>query len=1347
MWLLALGLLALLVVFLVQNYKLSKKHKQLTAKKAQIDLLLYELYREGKIGEQAYRRMTDPGFDENLPPTAQGFAHSQNVQAPYIPIPPVAAKQYTVPTPAGQTVVPPTMQYPNRQPLASSAPDAPQETALPWQQSAAQQPLPAHPQPVYSREAWSATEGLNQSRLKKKINPVNLILILGVTLVVLAGLIFTTTTWRFLSDITKIITASSFSVLFFGVSVLADKRLKLKNTAMAFYSLGSIFVPITFIGLGFFELLGSWLSFQGDGRFFLAFAAAAGFCIAGAVGTANYQSKMFADMTLGSLSLSVIFLCAFFAPTNEVVMICFTLFAAAVVFMKDRILIWERAKNSSLAILVYRLRAYSLINLFIAGFYSIFLCDFSMVSTIAALLCAGCFFKETLSQENEKGYYPAFFSLLLLGCLKFAAPGQIDRSVLLSSFVVFAVTAMSVLSLFHERVQKALRIGCGIVSLLVFMTNGISLLFSRTLSPMGVLATALVYLCLVLISLKENSKPLYCIHAVIAVALLAEVVFILPDSMPKDLLFCVLMLAAFLLYRLPRLYKGKMLQTMAGDAIFPLAALFTTLFMPQTALSFYAARYSLATGLEAIGCALILCVILVLLILDRHETIATKAAAYLLPFVTTVLCVLLWRIRGFYGGTADLNMLLLLHYIVLTLAGIAAFVLGRRFTVFQRLSLPLFVHIAAQSLLGTLLGCWGFVYYFAFTWGLGVYLLAYCGVMQRGVPEGLTSGLQKASYYIGGSVVLLASWFSAQSMGVGGGILTAHSWVYALYAPALLSAGALIFSHISDKLPNWKKPWWVSGMMPLALGGASITSLLAVGSHYIFDHIPYLVVLCITLCTICYYGFFIRRNTAACLPQMLLLLPVVYGKVFSLMSPQVLYRSQFAVLCLIVPCIILSLILHRRVFEVVLQGGGRRRQLDCFACMTFFSLFALLPPADNNWRFYVLLLFATFTLSLYRRISLQYADRILLTLMGGFITAALCVQPFSVLPTEIATEYLLLIPVIYVFVLRFVWSKFSGAMRWIFYIVCTAALLVLSAEALIYRRAFDVTVLGLLAVLLIGLPFFTPHRRWYYPAAATLMFVWWAQPIIAIPPILILEYIMFAPVLFIAGLYILLKQKREIVLRLLYAYTWISMPLLLIDSLRTGFPIDSILLFVLSAGFIVYAYRVRQLKWYLPGAASLIIYCWSQQMVSIPQIISLEINAAVPVCLFAATFVFWGERKKTYETVLFTLSVVSTVLLVADGIRSQSPIDALIVGVLMLSLLIVSFIRKKQRWLLFSAITILGLVINMTKTFWMSLAWWIYLLAAGIVLIAVAAANEAVKQKGEGNLTNKVKTLLKDWNW
>ncbi len=95
---------------------------------------------------------------------------------------------------------------------------------------------------------------------------IDILLKVGLAMVLIAGLLFATTTWHFITDTIKIISLISMGLLFLGLSVFSEAKLKLEKTTKAYFILGLAFLILTFIGVGYFAPFSTWFSYIGEGR-------------------------------------------------------------------------------------------------------------------------------------------------------------------------------------------------------------------------------------------------------------------------------------------------------------------------------------------------------------------------------------------------------------------------------------------------------------------------------------------------------------------------------------------------------------------------------------------------------------------------------------------------------------------------------------------------------------------------------------------------------------------------------------------------------------------------------------------------------------------------------------------------------------------------------------------------------------------------------------------------------------------------------------------------------------------------------------------------------------------------
>lgn len=91
---------------------------------------------------------------------------------------------------------------------------------------------------------------------------------IGVIFLLIAGTFLATSTWDMLSSWMKTGLITVVSFLFFGLAIFTTRILKIKKTAFAFHVLGSLFLPIIILSIGFYQQFGPYLSLFGEGRFY-----------------------------------------------------------------------------------------------------------------------------------------------------------------------------------------------------------------------------------------------------------------------------------------------------------------------------------------------------------------------------------------------------------------------------------------------------------------------------------------------------------------------------------------------------------------------------------------------------------------------------------------------------------------------------------------------------------------------------------------------------------------------------------------------------------------------------------------------------------------------------------------------------------------------------------------------------------------------------------------------------------------------------------------------------------------------------------------------------------------------
>ena len=176
-----------------------------------------------------------------------------------------------------------------------------------------QTPPPPMPQQTYMRPVQQAAP----PKPKQPFSPIPLLLFAGVAFLFLGGALVLAQTWETLADSARAVILLLFSMMFFGANLIAEKVFRLPRTGLAFYILGTIFLPLAVAAIGVFKLFGEWFSFAGDGRFIVGAAICACFGVSTFVGTRSYKSPLLAWLSLGAAATGVLSLDCFLIDNDE----------------------------------------------------------------------------------------------------------------------------------------------------------------------------------------------------------------------------------------------------------------------------------------------------------------------------------------------------------------------------------------------------------------------------------------------------------------------------------------------------------------------------------------------------------------------------------------------------------------------------------------------------------------------------------------------------------------------------------------------------------------------------------------------------------------------------------------------------------------------------------------------------------------------------------------------------------------------------------------------------------------------------------------------------------------------
>ncbi len=166
------------------------------------------------------------------------------------------------------------------------------------------------------------------------------------------------------------------------------------------------------------------------------------------------------------------------------------------------------------------------------------------------------------------------------------------------------------------------------------------------------------------------------------------------------------------------------------------------------------------------------------------------------------------------------------------------------------------------------------------------------------------------------------------------------------------------------------------------------------------------------------------------------------------------------------------------------------------------------------------------------------------------------------------------------------------------------------------------------------------------------------------------------------------------------------------------------------------------------SAACLVLAWITQPFFAVPDVIVTELNlVSILLFMYALTFI-WKDNKETVYRITYITYCISYVILLLSALVSDLLSDGLIIVISALVMLIYSFMVKRKKWFLLSVIVIVVSTVLLSRKFWTNAAWWVYLLIAGLILIAIGILNELKKQSADkSKFSEKVSRFMSEWTW
>lgn len=327
-------------------------------------------------------------------------------------------------------------------------------------------------------------------------------LILGVILLFIGGLVFGTSNWHSMSNLFKVLLVSLVSIVFFGSSYIAEKYLHIQKTAFAFMTLGSLFLPISIISIGYFELLGEWLSFHGEGKYLLGFIGSF-ICLPLYTYLASkYKHRLFVWFTYLTSTIGVSFLLAMTYLPRDAFYLGIIVYNALLLFAY-----YKLKEHPRFELFTKELPVYAQLNLIVSTLLMLFFFENATFYSFNILLTAVLYISMVFVQKH-KHYHYIFTLLFVYGMYQL-----IENSFLqYIDYIGFAFIGLLYL-LFQKYadkeayIQRIFQLTSGIVSFFAFIMISIQGLLLRSDEDSIVLCLAYLIIAINYLYLSNIAKP------------------------------------------------------------------------------------------------------------------------------------------------------------------------------------------------------------------------------------------------------------------------------------------------------------------------------------------------------------------------------------------------------------------------------------------------------------------------------------------------------------------------------------------------------------------------------------------------------------------------------------------------------------------------------------------------------------------------------------------------------------------------------------------------------------------------------------------------------------------------
>ena len=322
---------------------------------------------------------------------------------------------------------------------------------------------------------------------------------IGVIFLLIGGLFVATSNWNTMTGLMKSSSIAIVSLLFYGIALISKRILHIEKTAFAFTVLGSLFLPIFILSLGWFGLLGPYLSLKGGGGYLLGLLGSLLSLTVYILFAKILGSRLFVWFAFVSITIGAAFLLAAMHLKVDFFYLGMVLFD--VVF----ILAFQRVKNiASLELFRNEFIPYIQVNLILTTLFMLILFNNDVLYSFNVLLTAAIYL-SMIYVTGRKEYHFIFTAMLAFGVYQLVENSFLQNA----GSMVYALVAFGFVFVPKAIDQKfslerAFQYTSAVVSGLAFIYISLEGILLRAGQPSVVLLISYMIMAANLIYLSNN---------------------------------------------------------------------------------------------------------------------------------------------------------------------------------------------------------------------------------------------------------------------------------------------------------------------------------------------------------------------------------------------------------------------------------------------------------------------------------------------------------------------------------------------------------------------------------------------------------------------------------------------------------------------------------------------------------------------------------------------------------------------------------------------------------------------------------------------------------------------------